>query len=258
MSQAIYYDYVSQYGYPPKEPKHLVAFAKTSGMSIKFQEAKRIMKINAKSESKEQASTDEDDDDDDHCGQEAIVNNVDGRRKVTQSEDKTENIMQCIGYLEASFKTNQDKLNVAGTGTVFEVKTDGTTLVLTCAHNVRALIYKCSKCNKEMFIKKRHNNHEISDFLPGKIVKANTIKFMRRSILNEYQRPIGNGNIEVIRYGDTEEVYVCDVNKLFIDEENYAKFPTGSGGYDLCVLQFIDNTKYYQTYTKHIELGNGK
>eukprot|EP01084_Bolivina_argentea_P191580 329085_1 len=197
--------------------------------------------------------------DSDFCDKDAIVNDCDGRRRLTESEDKHENIMECIGYLDVSFEYNGDKLHLFGTGTVFHTKSNGDNLVLTCSHNVRQLIHKCSKCNQNVWhIKQDQHKCNISNFNSSQMVKANVIKFKRRSILNKYLKNTQDNKTEIVEFGDTEQVYTCDINNIFIDEHNYSQFPTPSSGYDICVIQFTDKTKYYQKYVASIRLRSGQ
>eukprot|EP01084_Bolivina_argentea_P142680 250634_1 len=187
--------------------------------------------------------------DDDYCDQEAIVNDEDGRLRVPESEDKNEAILKCIGYLENTWthKNGHEiiKKREIGTGTVFHVTGDGTTFVLTCAHNVRTAIYCCSKCNNYSFTKTSHGVCRASDY-EKEIINAKEIRFTRRFMHNEGRKKQDDGLELVIKYGDSEDAYLCDTKYIFIDDVNYKSFPTGTGGYDLAIIKFKKKTKYYE------------
>eukprot|EP01084_Bolivina_argentea_P148216 259165_1 len=197
--------------------------------------------------------------DDDYCNQEAIVNDEDGRRRAPDSEDRNEAILKCIGYLEITWthKNGDDiiKRREMGTGTVFHVAKDGTTYVLTCAHNVRTGIYCCSKCKNYSFKKTNHGVCAASNY-QREIINAKEIRFTRRFIDNEGRKKQGDVEL-VIKYGDSEEVYLCDTQDIFIDDVNYKSFPTGTSGYDLAIIKFKKKTKYYEKHVKNIKLENG-
>eukprot|EP01084_Bolivina_argentea_P288200 494636_1 len=204
----------------------------------------------------------EKEDTEEYDNQEVIVNNTDLRVKVIESDDRKQSIMECIGHLKSDFiyDTNEYRKSVAGTGTVFHVGNDGATFVVSCAHNVRTLVWHCSKCNKYMNDKAIHD--PCSDTfvlnLQRKIIKANRIKFVKRCIHKKYEKVIDDSKKEIIEYGDTENVYECDIANIFINEEKYKQFPTGSSGYDLCVIRFKNKTKDYKNLVKNIRIQNGK
>eukprot|EP01084_Bolivina_argentea_P005834 11015_1 len=212
-------------------------------------------KVETKSE---ELATDEKYDTDDDCDQEAIVNENDGRRRITLKEAEHDHIFKCIGYMEITFEhKDAGRHREMGTGTVFHVKNDGTTLILTAAHNVRTLAHGCKDCNKYFYTSKKHMHQNCKGNLTiNVIVKAAEIRFSRRSIYNKYTKVVDDKNIEVI-YGDVEDMCFCDTNTMFIDEFNYKNFPTATGGYDVAIIQFKDNTKYYTPYVENIILKNG-
>ncbi len=173
------------------------------------------------------------------------MNDADLRIKVLQSDDKGESVMKCIGNLKSSYiyDTNSFRQTTAGTGTVFHVGSNGETFVITCAHNVRRLVYECGTCGIYMEKKQQHGSCNINDL--------NTKRYERAMHDDENKR-------EIIEYGDTENVYECDINNIFINEEMYSLYPSGSSGYDLCVLKFIKNTNDYKKLVKNIRIENGK
>eukprot|EP01084_Bolivina_argentea_P050501 92884_1 len=84
----------------------------------------------------------------------------DRRCRVPDFEDKDEHILKCIGYMEMTWikKNGNDviKRRECATGTVFHVGEDGSTFVLTCAHNVAHALYCCSNCGNYSFSKKQN------------------------------------------------------------------------------------------------------
>eukprot|EP01084_Bolivina_argentea_P268710 456494_1 len=175
--------------------------------------------------------------------------------------------MQCIGYLETDYiyDTNSYRKATAGTATVFHVGSKGETFAITCAHNVRTKVWICGTCGKYMDKDDKNINDkcdycDIQD-LKEIIIKANRIKFCKRSIYKKYEKLIyddDESKKEIVEYGDREKVYDCDTKDIFINDKMYSLYPTGSGGYDLCVVKFIEKTNYYKKLVKNIRLENGK
>eukprot|EP01084_Bolivina_argentea_P288198 494631_1 len=198
-------------------------------------------------------------DSEDCVNQEVIVNDKDLRIKVLKSNDKGESVMECIGNLISKYiyDTNGYRQTTAGTATVFHVGSKGETYAVTCAHNVRRLIYKCFDCGKYMEEKKQHGKCNINH-LKTQIIKANNITFEKRCIVRKKLQPLNNGATEVIEYGDIENVYEIDIENIFINEKMYSLYPSGSSGYDLCIVKFINNTNDYKNLVKNIRIANGK
>eukprot|EP01084_Bolivina_argentea_P252897 424652_1 len=184
-----------------------------------------------------------DDSDDDYVNQEVIVNDHDLRVKVTESDERKESVFECIGYLRCDYiyDTNSYRISISGTATVFHVGSKGETFAVTCAHNVRRLVYECGTCGVYMDEKAVHGKCDVDD-LCEKLIKANAIKFIKKCVQRRKLQPLNNGATEVIEYGDTEMVYECDVNNIFLNEKMYSLYPNGSSGYDLCVLKFERET----------------
>eukprot|EP01084_Bolivina_argentea_P288204 494640_1 len=201
------------------------------------------------------------DSDEEFDNQEVIVNSTDLRVKVTASSDKRENIMKCIGYLLADFiyDTHQYRRSCAGTGTVFHVSADGDTFILSCAHNIRTLVWHCTNCDIYINDKEQHNACNIDD-CHRILINANRIRFIEKSIYERYEKVMDDDEKkkEIVEFGDPENTYPCDTNNVFIDEQNYEVYPTGSSGYDLCIIRFQQKTKHYQTVVENICLKNGK
>eukprot|EP01083_Nonionella_stella_P196819 723952_1 len=92
---------------------------------------------------------------------EVIVNEEDLREPVYETKQKDEDIIKCIGQLRVTYKYHQHSFQCTGlgTGTVFKslTKNDITTsFIITCAHNVRKIVFRCNECNK--YMKTRYNN----------------------------------------------------------------------------------------------------
>eukprot|EP01084_Bolivina_argentea_P005830 11000_1 len=200
--------------------------------------------------------------DDDYCDQEVVVNDKDGRRRAPDFEDKDCNILKCIGYMEMTWtkKNGNDviKRRECGTGTVFHVGEDGTTFILTCAHNIAHALYCCSNCGNHSFNKKKNYCCPAPDYKREPNLTATEIRFSQRSIHNKYTKQIEDNKQLEVYYGDTEESYLCDINIIFIDNENYNSFPSGSGGYDLAIVKLKKKTQYYKKYVANIRLKIGK
>eukprot|EP01084_Bolivina_argentea_P103639 185610_1 len=143
-------------------------------------------------------------DSEEYDNQEVIVNDEDLRMKVLESDDKGESVMKCIGNLKSKYiyDTNSYRQTTAGTGTVFHVGSNGETFVITCAHNIRRLIYECDTCGVYMDKKQQHGKCDISD-LKKKIIKANDVKFVQRSIYKRYERTMDDDEKkrQIIEYG---------------------------------------------------------
>eukprot|EP01084_Bolivina_argentea_P292313 502503_1 len=154
------------------------------------------------------------DSDDDDCNQEVVVNDKDGRRRVPDFEDKDEHILKCIGYMEMTWtkKNGNDVIRrrECGTGTVFHVGQDGSTFVLTCAHNVSHALYCCSNCGNYSFSKNKNYCCGAPDYKREKNLIATEIRFSERSIYNKYTKQIEDNKQLEVYYGDTEKSYLCD------------------------------------------------
>eukprot|EP01084_Bolivina_argentea_P054536 99995_1 len=182
-------------------------------------------------------------DSEEYANQEVIVNEHDLRIKATKSDDKNESIMQCIGHLESHYIYDAHggyRKSTAGTATVFHVATKGETFAVSCAHNVRTLVWECNNCNKYMENKIEHDECDTT-YMKQKLIKANDIKFVKRCIVNKYEKKMDDSKNEIIEYGDVEQVYECDCDNIFINEKMYSLYPTASSGYDLCVIKFKNN-----------------
>eukprot|EP01084_Bolivina_argentea_P103640 185612_1 len=179
-------------------------------------------------------------DEDDYDNQEVIVNDRDLRIKVLKSVDRKENIMECIGHLETDYIYDSNggyRKSTAGTGTVFYVNDKGETFVITCAHNIRTLVWKCETCNIYMDKKSIHGKCDIND-LKQIIIKANEIRFIKRCNANRKEIQVDKKEKEIFEYGEVENAFECDVDNIFINDKMYSLYPSGSSGYDLCVLKF--------------------
>eukprot|EP01084_Bolivina_argentea_P116797 207459_1 len=199
----------------------------------------------------------------DECDtQEVIVNDKDLRVAATESPDKNESIMQCIGHLKSDFIFDkyQYRKSLAGTATVFHVAPNGDTFAVSCAHNVRTLVWECDQCHKYMDDTKEHVLCDNANQLHKKVIKANRINFVKRSIHKRYEKIVDGDDKkkEIIQYGDTENVYECDTENVLLNEKMYEKFPTGSSGYDFCVIQFKSKSMDYAELVKNIRIKHGK
>eukprot|EP01084_Bolivina_argentea_P054534 99993_1 len=200
-------------------------------------------------------------DSEEYANQEVIVNEHDLRIKATKSDDKNESIMQCIGHLESHYIYDAHggyRKSTAGTATVFYVGSNGKTFIVSCAHNVRTLVWRCNQCQKYMDKKKKHGKCGMNDFSEI-LIKANRINFVKRCIYKKYEKVMDDDSKkQIIEYGDIEKVYECDPDNIFIDEHAYGAFPTGSSGYDLSVICFKKKTNDYKNLVKNIRIKNGE
>eukprot|EP01084_Bolivina_argentea_P088319 159474_1 len=125
------------------------------------------------------------------CEEESIVHaDGDHRKPIIESEHKQEDIIKCIGQLEANYKyikfRYEQKGSAWGTATVITTK-GNQCFLLTAAHNIRKKIKECTKCMKYMdcVINKCnvsnciHCNYNV---LKYKIINATKISFRRREI----------------------------------------------------------------------------
>eukprot|EP01084_Bolivina_argentea_P304051 525039_1 len=185
------------------------------------------------------SETDEDD-------KQTIVNGADYRAEIYEFPVHRDlSIVQCIGQIqcEYNYQIEHDyRVTTIGTGTVYKVA-DNAVFVVTCANNQRLRIYECKSCkkyiNRKKFCKKCQQTLTSDD---KKLLKPTKIEFKRRKTTR-------------INFGLVECIYKC--------EEIYA--PRGydqntvlTRGFDVAILMFYDNSKYYSEYCKNIGLEIGK
>eukprot|EP01084_Bolivina_argentea_P065149 118768_1 len=199
------------------------------------------------------------DDDELNCIQQAIVyHKGDKRQPVMESMYNRENIIKCIGQLEANYKYTQkgyeQRLSEWSTGTVFK-EHNNKCFVLTSAHNIKKQINECLKCNKYMensrnIVNCIHCNH---NKLECKVIPATNILFRRREICYRTSVCVENETIHY-EFGDNRKGYVCEC--VFIDT-NFDIYPKPTGGYDYCVLAFTNDDHYdYYKYCRNIIMKN--
>eukprot|EP01083_Nonionella_stella_P126939 384461_1 len=203
---------------------------------------------------------------------EVIVNGQDLRQPVYETKQKDEHIIKCIGQLRVTYKYDDHSLQSVGTGTgtVFKSVTNNgitTSFIITCAHNIRTIIFHCNKCNK--YMETRNDNGQMITKcidkncngagvdLTTQMIKPTQIEFKRRSIhkLCEIEDP-EDGTI-IYKFGDNRKCY-SDCSCVYVDDENYQKHPRPSSGFDFAFLSFVDDDGYYPRYCRDIRLKPGQ
>eukprot|EP01084_Bolivina_argentea_P147029 257301_1 len=197
-------------------------------------------KLNESNEIKRQ---DEDESSDEETEKETIVNENDLREPVYDLKYKFKNssVIDCIGKLQAKFiNIYNNRYTTVGTGTVFKT-TNNTVYVLTCAHNIRLTRYHCTHC-KRMNATKKCSGCSSKDNSTQEILKADKVSFEIRDLKSSEQ----------------QRKYNCNMHQIEIDDEKYSFAPITSSGYDVCILTFNDEERYFENKCKNTVLVSGK
>eukprot|EP01084_Bolivina_argentea_P175411 303777_1 len=203
-------------------------------------------------------------DSDSDCDEEAIVTGHDSRVKITQSIDKNEHILKCIGRLTIQYRyINYDYQTTKGTATVFDV-VNGKAFALTAAHNTKTEIIECSKCKIYMAKKtakygtmaktKKCIKCNVDTFLKTKLIDATNITFSRDEIEVQTVMTNEDGDKVVYKYGDPRKTYPCKVE--YVDAQ-YSKFPQAKSGDDYAIISFMISDNYdYKKYSQNIKFAD--
>eukprot|EP01084_Bolivina_argentea_P125257 221943_1 len=196
------------------------------------------------------------DSNDEECDEEVIVTGSDSREKVTNSVDKNQHIIRCIGQVKSQFRYIQHEFNIktTGTATVFRV-IHNKAYALTAAHNVRCQIKQCNGANGHYFYKEPGAYCKKCGHLFKKvIIKATKFTFSRNE--TNYQSSYKKDGLDVIfHYGQTIETYKCNVE--YVPDTEYEKAPHPGSGNDYAIISFIITDGYdYSKYSKHIRVSN--
>eukprot|EP01084_Bolivina_argentea_P303710 524414_1 len=243
-------------------PKHTTRNAEN--IDLNFLSEKHKLKCSMTETKDDEKWSNEDD-----CDQEAIVTGSDSRKKVTQSPDKHQYIIRCIGELSVEYRyvENDYKPIGPGTATVFHVTNDNKkAFALTAAHCVRLSALECTQCDVYMSTKTRNYNNKIvktsickkcniGDHLQPIILNATSINFTRNEIKNKTTATDADGEHVEYVYGDPKETYHCKLE--YVPHDDYCKSPHPKSGYDYAIISFDITDGYaYKKYTQHVSVQN--
>eukprot|EP01084_Bolivina_argentea_P276903 472584_1 len=180
---------------------------------------------------------------------ECIINPQNDRRKIiTDSQNKRDTIIQCMGTLEVQYIPDQ-KESTHGTGTVIHIDDQNRIYVLTAAHNVRGVERKCQQCNRKTLrrnCKQVGCNSVVTTVKTGNLVKPQDIYFSRR----------GNGFSTKYEVGECITTYQVEKGGYKIPDK-YSIFASPKGGYDICIIKFeCHDTNVYKHVCPNIRLIN--
>eukprot|EP01084_Bolivina_argentea_P067390 122712_1 len=192
-------------------------------------------------EKKHDFDTDSDDD-----YNECILNpNNDRRKVISDSQNKSDGIIQCIGCIESQYiPDSKAKLTekTHGTGTVIHMDDENNTYVLTAAHNIYIVEKQCPKC-KTKTIKRACPGRYCTSATKktGNLIKPTHIYFSRR----------GHG----IKHTLGKSVQEYQIENYNVHEK-YNSFPSlkpsAKSGYDIAIIMFKCNDKESITvYNQH-------
>eukprot|EP01084_Bolivina_argentea_P005341 10086_1 len=108
--------------------------------------------------------------------------NNDRRKVISDSENASDSIIQCIGSIETQYipdSKRKDTEKTHGTGTVIHIDNQNNIYVLTAAHNICISERECNSC-KTKTIKKRCPKCSSSSAKTSHLTKPTHIYFTRR------------------------------------------------------------------------------
>eukprot|EP01084_Bolivina_argentea_P259503 437858_1 len=181
---------------------------------------------------------DQNDSDSDHDYQEVVVNGSDYRKPVYKFVSHRDlQIIKCIGQIEAEYNyivEHDYKESSVGTGTVYRVTNDGSSFILSCAHNVRHQVKHCSKCNTYNPTNKKCSkcNNKCDQ---RKVIQPTAIEFHRYTTTDK-------------DFAHLEDSYVC--KEIYVPEA-YDEHRFGEKGFDFAILMITDHDDGYYAQNCH-------
>eukprot|EP01084_Bolivina_argentea_P154130 268705_1 len=184
------------------------------------------------------------DDDYNEC---VIDPNNDRRTIICDSENRSDDIIQCIGSIETQFIPDANLKQTEkthGTGTVIHIDSHNTIYVLTAAHNICCIEKQCPKCQRKT-IKTNCSKCKKKAKKTGNLIKPTHIYFTRRGHGDKYE------------LGKSIQRYQVDDYTV---HEQYYKLPSSRSGYDISIVIIKCNDQnsinLYQSTCKKISLIN--
>eukprot|EP01084_Bolivina_argentea_P053260 97773_1 len=170
---------------------------------------------------------------------ELLVTGDDGREPIYDfPKIKKTPIIHCVGQIKCHYRIKAFSRIGYGTGTIFKVEGQHA-YVLTAAHNTRALFKQCPHCKEAHDLKSVTCTCGSKQKLVKTLFNATDIEFIRLGITeNDCGKIIDRKQCEV----------------AYVDDVNYRKYNKPCYGYDIMILQFKDNSGFYNEYTKNIRL----